>query len=85
MYIDQTKLNVWILHGDPVLSHLLKCALHANNFGECMVMIIISMAEPWNAIESLEKWTDVLTKHILRLSIPKETLEEYKSRREFSK
>ncbi|VDP90955.1 unnamed protein product [Echinostoma caproni] len=76
---DQTKLNVWILDGDVIHSHLLKFALNANNFGECVVVIMVSMAEPWNIVESLEKWADILSKHIKRLAIPPETLTDYKN------
>ncbi|THD22006.1 Cytoplasmic dynein 1 light intermediate chain 2 [Fasciola hepatica] len=76
---DQTKLNVWILDGDVVHSHLLKFALNAKNFGECVAVIMVSMAEPWNIVESLEKWADILSRHIKRLSIPPETLTDYKN------
>ncbi|KAA0194352.1 Cytoplasmic dynein 1 light intermediate chain 2 [Fasciolopsis buskii] len=76
---DQTKLNVWILDGDVVHSHLLKFALNAENFGECVVVIMVSMAEPWNIVESLEKWADILSKHIKRLAIRPETLTDYKN------
>lgn len=82
-FADQTKLNVWILDGDVVHSHLLKFALNAENFGECVVVIMVSMAEPWNIVESLEKWADILSKHIKRLAIRPETLTDYKNGRKY--
>ncbi|KAF8562932.1 hypothetical protein P879_11655, partial [Paragonimus westermani] len=76
---DQTKLNVWVLDSDVVHKRLLKFALNEQNFGECVAMLVVSMAEPWNIMESLEKWSDLLEKHIKSLPIPIETISEYKS------
>ncbi|KAF5396206.1 Cytoplasmic dynein 1 light intermediate chain 2 [Paragonimus heterotremus] len=76
---DQTKLNVWVLDSDVVHKRLLKFALNEENFGECVAMLVVSMAEPWKIMESLEKWSDLLEKHIKSLPIPIETISEYKS------
>ncbi|KER22951.1 hypothetical protein T265_09040 [Opisthorchis viverrini] len=76
---DQTKLSVWILDGDAIESRLLKFALNADNFGECVVVLLVSMAEPWKIAESLEKWAGVLERHINQIGIPLETLSEYRN------
>ncbi|KAF6774903.1 hypothetical protein AHF37_05672 [Paragonimus kellicotti] len=76
---DQTKLNVWVLDSDVVHKRLLKFALNEENFGECVAMLVVSMAEPWKIMESLEKWSDLLEEHIKSLPIPIETISEYKS------
>ncbi|CAH8512631.1 unnamed protein product [Dicrocoelium dendriticum] len=76
---DQTKLNVWILNGQVAHDRLLKFALNADNFGDSVVMIVVSMAEPWKLMECLDKWVTILESHIETLSIPMETLAEYRN------
>ncbi|KAH8867369.1 Cytoplasmic dynein 1 light intermediate chain 2 [Schistosoma japonicum] len=75
---DQTKLNVWILDGNTVHSHLLKFAINEESFGDCFIMICVSMMEPWNIINNLNKWVGILKEHIDGLRVPKEKLEAYK-------
>ncbi|VDP78225.1 unnamed protein product [Schistosoma mattheei] len=75
---DQTKLNVWILDGNTVHSHLLKFAINEESFGDCFIMICVSMMEPWNIISSLNKWVGILREHIGNLKVSNEKLQEYK-------
>ncbi|CAH8564679.1 unnamed protein product [Schistosoma turkestanicum] len=75
---DQTKLNVWILDGNTIHSHLLKFAINEESFGDCFIMICVSMMEPWNIISSLNKWVGILKEHIDNLKVPNEKLQEYK-------
>ncbi|KAH9592285.1 Cytoplasmic dynein 1 light intermediate chain 2, variant 3 [Schistosoma haematobium] len=75
---DQTKLNVWILDGNTIHSHLLKFAINEESFGDCFIMICVSMMEPWNIISSLNKWVGILREHIGNLKVSNEKLQEYK-------
>ncbi|CAH8653252.1 unnamed protein product [Heterobilharzia americana] len=76
---DQTNLNVWILDGNPIHSHLLKFAINEESFGDCYIMICVSMARPWDIVDNLKKWASILEEHIRRLSIPEENICEYKT------
>ncbi|CAI2735044.1 unnamed protein product [Schistosoma spindalis] len=75
---DQTKLNVWILDGNTIHSHLLKFAINEDSFGDCFIMICVSMMEPWHIISSLNKWVGILREHIGNLKVPNKKLQEYK-------
>ena len=33
-------------------------------------MIVVDMSQPWNILDSLERWAEVLSKHIRSLNIP---------------
>lgn len=74
---DQARLGVWILDGDTQHTNLLKYALTEENFAHTLVLLVVSMAQPWNIMDSLQKWITVLRQHIEKLKIPKETLREY--------
>lgn len=76
--LDQTKLNVWILDGNPCHSHLLKFSINEESIGDCMVVITVNMAEPWNIVDGLEKWADVLKRHINHLKITEDKLLKHK-------
>jgi dynein light intermediate chain 1 len=74
---DQTRLGVWILDGDPHHTGLLKFALSEENFAHTLVLLVVSMAQPWNIMESLQKWSTVLQDHVDRLRLPPDQRQEY--------
>ena len=80
---DQARLGVWILDGDTQHVNLLKYALTEENFAHTLVLLVVSMAQPWNIMDSLQKWITVLRQHIEKLKIPKETLRKYEQSREY--
>ncbi|KRX44869.1 Ribonuclease 3 [Trichinella murrelli] len=61
---DVPRLGVWVLDGDPLYAPLLRFALPAENLKHSVALICCSMAEPWNIGQSLQRWTDVLEKHL---------------------
>lgn len=75
---DHTRLGVWILDGDEYYASLLKFALNEENFEDTIVLICASMAEPWKIKDALEQWAEILEKHVSRLKITRERMQEYK-------
>ncbi|CAG5121719.1 unnamed protein product, partial [Candidula unifasciata] len=73
----QARLNVWVLDGEPQHAGLLKFALKEDTFADTLVMLVVSMAQPWALLESLNRWVEVLSEHINKLRIPAETMREY--------
>ncbi|KAI8790093.1 cytoplasmic dynein 1 light intermediate chain 2-like isoform X1 [Biomphalaria glabrata] len=74
---EQARLNVWVLDGDPHHTGLLKYALKEDSFSDTLVMLVVSMAQPWALLETLTKWADVLRDHVDKLRIPADKLQEY--------
>ncbi|XP_050425975.1 cytoplasmic dynein 1 light intermediate chain 2 [Adelges cooleyi] len=75
---DHTKLNVWVLDGNPKYSFLLKFALTQKQFKNTLIMFVVSMKTPWNIMDQLESWATLLQDYIDNLSIPSEELMEYR-------
>ena len=74
---DNTRLGVYIVDGELHLLGLLKFALTQESFQHTLVLLVVSMAQPWAMLESLQRWADVLSTHIDRLKIPANQRREY--------
>lgn len=68
---------MWVLDGDPHHTNLLKFALKEDTFDDTLVMLVVSMSQPWSLLETLKKWADVLRDHINKLRIPVDRMQEY--------
>uniref|UniRef100_A0A182NZV3 Dynein light intermediate chain n=1 Tax=Anopheles epiroticus TaxID=199890 RepID=A0A182NZV3_9DIPT len=77
---DSAKLNVWTLDSDPGHAGLLRFALNDQSFPHTLVMLTLSMTEPWNWMEQMEQWMKVLNNHIAGLGIAREVKERGKTR-----
>nr|CAH8873784.1 unnamed protein product [Trichobilharzia regenti] len=75
-----TNLSVCIMDGNPVQSYLLKYAITEDTFDDQMAVIVVSIREPWKMIETLEKWADILAKHIDKLKLSEDKLKTCKSK-----
>lgn len=80
MFSEILKLNVWIPDGDGACTNLLKFAVNETNFEHTMVAFVVSMSTPWNIIESLQKWANILREHVKKLNIPEAKRDEYMKR-----
>jgi dynein light intermediate chain 1 len=73
------RADVWSLEGEVGLAHLLDFGLNERTFGanNCLVVIILDLSQPWNLVDSLQKWLKVLENHIevLKSKLPKGALE----------
>ena len=65
------------MDGDPHHTGLLKFALPEDSFQNTVVLLVVSMTNPWSVMDNLKKWTTLLQDHIDRLKIPREKLREY--------
>lgn len=77
---DVPKLGVWIPDGDASSTNLLKYALNESNIENTIVAFVVSMSNPWDIMDSLKKWSKILTDHIKKLSIPEAKRNEYLKR-----
>ncbi|CAH8658877.1 unnamed protein product [Schistosoma guineensis] len=74
------NLSVSIIDGNPIQSYLLKYVMTEDSFNDQMAIIVVSINEPWKIIEALEKWAEILNKHINKLKLSKEMIKACKSR-----
>ncbi|VDP61855.1 unnamed protein product [Schistosoma curassoni] len=51
-----------------------------DSLNDQMAIIVVSINEPWKIIEALEKWAEILNKHINKLKLSKEMIKACKSR-----
>lgn len=75
---EQTQLGVWVLDGDAVFKNLLKYALNEINFSDTTILLVASMASPWNIMDSLEQWANVLETHVKNLRMDQTHLNNHK-------
>jgi len=66
---DQSRLSVWLVDGDVYCRGLLKFALTEQNFAHSCVLLVASLTRPWDVLDSLTRWSDVLSMHIHRLKL----------------
>lgn len=62
-------MSVWVPDGDGACTGLLKFALNETNFENTLVAFVVSMSNPWLIMESLKKWSTILSDHIQKLNI----------------
>ena len=74
---------MWILDGDTHHTGLLKFALNEKNFEHTLVVLVVSMATPWNVMDSLKRWTGALRDHCELLRISADQMKEYEQSCEY--
>ena len=74
------RMGVWILDGVIWHSQLLPFVLTKSSIDHTMVMIVVDMSQPWGIMDSLERWAEVLRKHIETLGIPEKVKKEMRER-----
>ncbi|KAG8182929.1 hypothetical protein JTE90_010560 [Oedothorax gibbosus] len=77
---NQTKLDIWVLDDDTSFKRLLKYVVNENTLKDTTVVLMATMTKPWDIFRSMCSWIDILQKHIDSLNIPKEVLDEQKSK-----
>uniref|UniRef100_H3AXB2 Dynein light intermediate chain n=1 Tax=Latimeria chalumnae TaxID=7897 RepID=H3AXB2_LATCH len=73
---DSARCNVWILDGDLYHKGLLKFAMNSCPVKDMLVMLVVDVARPWSALETLHKWASVIREHVDKLKIPPEEMKE---------
>lgn len=79
-YLDErTQCGVWILDGNyQWKANLLKFALNADNFADTTILLVVSMNKPWDIMNSLQHWVEVLEAHIKSLNLDRKVLENFR-------
>lgn len=75
-----TRLSVWVLDGDPGHKNLLHFALNETNYTHTLVILTVSMTQPWYWLEQLNHWIKVLSDHIDTLKLEPGEKEEARQR-----
>ena len=75
-------MGVWILDGVVWHSQLLPFVLRRESLAHTTVMIVVDLSQPWGILESLERWAEVVRKHIQSLHIPDRELRELEEKSE---
>lgn len=68
-FLDNTRLSVWVLDGDPGHTDLLKFALNEETFRHTLVILTVTMTAPWGILEQLQHWASVLADHLDKLGL----------------
>ena len=81
------RLNVWVLDGDTAHKNLLKFALNAQTIEHAMVIITIDLSQPWDLVESLTKWLQVLEEHVKQIfsALPLQYVDQLRKKRKHQK
>ena len=69
-------MNVWILDGDPTHQPLLRYALNETTIEHAIVLLVVNLAKPWSVMESLERWSGVLRRHVDSLKLPPKLMKD---------
>jgi len=79
-FID--RMGVWILDGVVWHSQLLPFVLTRDTIEHTTVMIVVDLSQPWNIMESLERWAEVVRRHVNSLQIPERQLRQMEEKSE---
>jgi dynein light intermediate chain 1 len=63
------RLGIWNLDGVIWQSQLLPFVLNKKNIEDTLVMIVLDLSKPWDVLDSLDKWMEVISKHINHLKL----------------
>lgn len=74
------RMGVWILDGVVWHSQLLPFVLTKSSIEHTTVMLVVDMSQPWGIMESLDRWAEVLRKHIQGLNIPEKEMKEMREK-----
>ena len=77
------RLGVWQLEGAKTYEKLLRFAVDAQNFEKSHVVIALDLSKPWDLVQSLELWLNVIKESIEGMNLPRATLIEGQNRGSF--
>ena len=81
---EQTQCGIWILDGNyDRKQHLMIWALDKDTFKDTTIVLMCSMTKPWNIINSLNYWSQILEEHIKIMGIDPGYLSKQKNNCEF--
>nr|WAW84855.1 cytoplasmic dynein 1 light intermediate chain [Halisarca dujardinii] len=71
-----SRMGVWILDGVVNHSSLLEFALKKDSLRNTLALVVVDLSKPWDVIESLKRWTRVLSEHVDSLQLPPKDMAE---------
>ena len=63
-------MDVWLLDGVEYQEQLLHYVLSKEKCQNTLVVIAVDLSQPWDVMESLQRWTEVVRAHLNSLKIP---------------
>lgn len=63
-------MDVWLLDGVEYQEQLLQYVLSKEKCRNTLVVIVVDLSQPWDVMDSLERWTEVVRTHLNTLNIP---------------
>lgn len=67
--VEQTRLSVWVLDGDPRHAELLQFGVHSTSLEHTLVVLTVSMETPWTIMDQLQIWATTLHEHLDSLKL----------------
>jgi len=63
-------MDVWLLDGVEYQEQLLHYVLSKEKCHNTLVVIAVDLSQPWEVMDSLQRWTEVVRNHLNSLKIP---------------
>lgn len=76
---ESVQMGVFIVDGDLHHAGLLRFALSEETFPHTLICLTVSMARPWTIMSSLDRWSQLLRRHIDRLKISPQDMKDFES------
>lgn len=76
---EGVQMGVFIVDGDLHHAGLLRFALSEETFPHTLICLTVSMARPWTIMSSLDRWSQLLRRHIDRLKISPQEMKDFES------
>ena len=80
--LDQTRLGAWILDGDLDYRALMRYALNEHSYTQTTALLVASLARPWDVLDGLGRWAEVLEAYTRRLRIASDVRAKQEATRE---
>ena len=69
-------MDVWVLDGVEYQEQLLQYVLSKEKCRNTIVVAVVDLLQPWEVMDSLERWTEVVRTHLNSLNIPPKDFSE---------
>lgn len=69
-------MDVWLLDGVEYQEQLLQYVLSKEKCRNTIVVVVVDLSQPWDVMDSLQRWTEVVRTHLNTLNIPPKEFSE---------
>lgn len=63
-------MDLWVLDGVEYQEQLLQYVLSKEKCRNTIVVVVVDLSQPWDVMDSLQRWTEVVRTHMDSLNIP---------------